>query len=461
MFTILDWHLLADDNGLEYRFSSEAFGDFSEHVYFPSSVELARYIDQPALRQLIDLSALFVGVSYYKASAEDSIVSATTLGSAGLQSVISLYTDGLGEFYARNSLDFPPKISFDILSYDSDQRQVSDSELRQVNENNPIVAFGGGKDSHAAIDICRRAGKTPVLVSVVLSQLVQTKLESMVNGEINCIRRQIDQKLIRLNASGEALNGHIPVTAINSVLLTIYAVCTQSRWVVFSNERGASVATCRYHNYDVNHQFSKSLQFEQQYRHAVSELFGNSVQYFSILRACSELWIAAYVATCVSQAHQYLASCNRNFIIAGSHALPTGTRWCGSCSKCVFCAIIFAPYLDKAQFLNLFDNDILNDAGNLQHAMDLCGVGDAKPWECVGDVDDTSATLQQLSTHSVWKDHAIPLAMVQLLEKKHSLGESAQRIEMEMQSQGEHCLPDSLSEIMSSLRQLAGKQQDA
>ena len=148
------------------------------------------------------------------------------------------------------------------------------------------------------------------------------------------IKRKIDPNLISLVKEGKGYNGHIPITAINSIILSVYSYLNGNNWVVFSNERGASVPTMNHGEYEINHQYSKSLEFEYLFRNALNDICGNKVQYFSLLRPFSELWIAAYLGRETLPAHDYFSSCNRNFVFEGKNKLKEGKRWCGKCSKC-------------------------------------------------------------------------------------------------------------------------------
>ena len=59
------------------------------------------------------------------------------------------------------------------------------------------------------------------------------------------------------------------------------------------------------------------VQFEKLLRHALSDIVGGKINYFSLLRSVSELWIARHFATQTQLAWSQMASCNRNFVFAG------------------------------------------------------------------------------------------------------------------------------------------------
>ena len=69
-----------------------------------------------------------------------------------------------------------------------------------------------------------------------------------------------------------AHNGHVPVTAINSVIGLIVADANGLGPVVLSNERSSNVGNVTWLGRDVNHQWSKSISYESLLRDTLSQL---------------------------------------------------------------------------------------------------------------------------------------------------------------------------------------------
>lgn len=458
-FTVAGWEFIKNKNTIKYRFYSDTIGEFSESVVYPNNIELSKHVNSDEFIDLLNLSAFFIGISYYKGSLEKLIRSSLEISPNGQQCVREIYTSGLGELYARNELVFPPDIKFDIPRKAEYQAGANESNGRAVDDSTPIVAFGGGKDSHAAIELLKRYGKKPCLVSVVLSEAAENKLSSMCAADISFIHRRIDPRLIELNNAGKAVNGHIPITAINSVLLAIYAYCSDKRWVVFSNERGASVCTTRYMGHEINHQYSKSLEFESLFRNCLYDVLADRLQYFSILRPFSELWIAAFVAKESRGIHKKFSSCNRNFIFSKKFSNMKQKRWCGECSKCIYTAIIFAPNLSESEFLNIFEFDILGSEKNLTTALELCGLDGDKPWDCVGDIEDTASAMHYLANDPEWKNKIIPRIIGPRLDAQQEYKASEEKYIAELASRSTNFLPDSIFDIGQPPEQEVNKQE--
>ena len=97
--------------------------------------------------------------------------------------------------------------------------------------------------------------------------------------------------LFELNEAG-ALNGHVPITGIFSAIALAGAVMSGCDAVAMSNEHSASAPNLLIDNVEVNHQFSKSLEFEEDFSEYVQNYISPSIAYFSLLRPLSEIEIA-------------------------------------------------------------------------------------------------------------------------------------------------------------------------
>jgi hypothetical protein len=447
MFKIKPYTIDNTTNSIHFDFECDVFGSFSEVIQFPECIKISNESRDAVLHQLLDVMAAYLGVSYYKLSAETTIQIAGSFSNTAKQSIEKIYNDGLGEFYIRNELQYPPNISFQYSNTkDIQSHAVSDSDLRSVKPTVATVGFGGGKDSHVAMSMLEKMDINMDVVSVVLADTVKTTLQKLSDREIKFIKRQIDPKLISLVKQNKGYNGHIPITAINSMILSIYSYFVGNNWVVFSNERGASIPTMHHGSFEINHQYSKSIYFESLFRQTLNEICGDQVQYFSLLRPFSELWIASYLGRQASGVHEIFSSCNKNFIFEGRGKNKHGQRWCGKCSKCIYTSIILAPHISKEKFVSIFQGNILNDPDNLQMAKNLCGIGDSKPWECVGDFDDTAACLFRLSFMDEWKEDAIPKILKNGLINEYGQDYLEQRLADELSLKGDHFVPQEITQ---------------
>jgi UDP-N-acetyl-alpha-D-muramoyl-L-alanyl-L-glutamate epimerase len=161
--------------------------------------------------------------------------------------------------------------------------------------------------------------------------------------------------------------------------------------VIMSNEWSASVPTLVDQGSPVNHQWSKGEEFEVALAQEVATTLGPELSVFSYLRPRSELWVAEQFAQLASF-HPVFRSCNRAFHQNAAQRLG---QWCGVCDKCCFIDLILAPFMPAADLATVFDGrEPLANAENLPRFAALVGVDrEAKPFECVGDVNECRSAL--------------------------------------------------------------------
>jgi hypothetical protein len=157
--------------------------------------------------------------------------------------------------------------------------------------------------------------------------------------------------------------------------------------IALSNEASANESTVP--GSKINHQYSKSLEFENDFRNYVKKYISREVNYFSFLRPLSELQIAALFAR-FNGHHWSFRSCN-----VGSKK----DVWWGSCPKCVFTRIILGPFLEQEQLRRIFGKELLDD-DRLKHYFDeLTGKIEVKPFECVGTPREVSLALSKIKSN--------------------------------------------------------------
>lgn len=437
-FVIRAPELDAGTGVLRCAYDHPEFGALTETVAFP------QLPGGEASGTLAQLAAIVMGTSYYKARPAGRVVYAFALTPAARRLAELTYGPGLGEFYVRNALTYPP-----ALEIEAEEAAPSPGDQPAVNDPpRAVCAFGGGKDSHVAASILAEAGAHVERASLFLSDKVAARMQTMSETPLTFIKRTIDPRLIEISRSGEALNGHIPITAINSVLLTLHAEAQGLDWVVFANERAASEPTMEVNGHPVNHQFSKSLEFEDALRAAFGEA-GARANYFSILRPVSELWTAHYLAT-RSGALDIFASCNRNFVFAGPSVLEEGQRWCGQCAKCVYTAVLLAPFLSLGRHAAVFQSRPLHDRDNAGFLREIAGLTDAKPWECVGERREVAAALAYLLKQADWREAPLVAGIETELFETWDRADLEAAWEEALKARSEHRMPESVEQVMGA-----------
>ena len=264
-----------------------------------------------------------------------------------------------------------------------------------------LVAIGGGKDSLVSIEALRKAGVAQTVVWVGSSPLIKACAERTGLPMLN-ISRSLAPELFEMNKLG-ALNGHIPVTAINSAILVMAALLHDADQVVFSNERSASYGSLIPGTGEVNHQWSKSWAFERDFAAHLRSHVAQDVNYFSLIRPFSELAVARQFAR-IDHYDAHFSSCNRNFHLLGERPAQ---RWCGACPKCHFVFLALAPFMPKPRLMGIFGRNLLDEPDQAPGFDALMEFQNHKPFECVGEGRESRAAMAALAANPSWREDAL------------------------------------------------------
>lgn len=395
-FKFLDWQLDADNYQLLLNYQLEAIGKVTEVFSFPN-FNYARLQNKEAIDKACELIHLMCGVSYYKSELATEISFNNKLPSVGMAGFIAkTWKNGLAEMAFENNISLKGLINF---KGEKEVRELTTFDTEQKC-NKSLVAIGGGKDSLVTIEELKEQGNDICLFMVGSSKLIK-QVAKFTSLPLLQVARKIDPKLIEYNKNG-ALNGHVPITAINSSIGILCALLFGFDSVVFSNERSAESAnTINSDGENVNHQYSKSYEFEKDISKILAEEITSDVRYYSQQRNYSELAILKKFSL-YPQYFPVFSSCNRNFHIDGSK--NKDSKWCCNCPKCRFVFLGLAPFVKKQQLLDIFKTDLLNDKTQLGGFAELLGLKGFKPFECVGEVEESQLAFNMVKDKTDWKD---------------------------------------------------------
>lgn len=399
-FTFKQAFFDAETGVLTLNYQDSRFGDFQEQFVFPVVLLQQPWLDDVqrnawlvAVNRAVQHVFWMAGVSYYKTNLANDIQFAQEQpGESEARWLTDTWQAGLAELAHENNLGWLSHIQFP-----GQVRKKAPESLSLPGRT--LVPIGGGKDSLVTVERLRKAGEDITLFQVGSSQLIQQVAESTDLPLIQ-IKRRVDSRLKPVAEQG-AYNGHVPITAINSTVAVLAALLGGFDTVAFSNERSADVGNLQTDSGQwVNHQYSKSWVFEQQYRNLLAESMGLAVDYFSVLRPYSELAIVQQFSH-YPQYFEVFSSCNRNFHLSGSR--NENGRWCGQCPKCAFVFVCLAPFISRQQLLTIFGHDLLADKELWFLFMALFGLEGDKPFECVGEALEMRAALTLLKDHEDWQ----------------------------------------------------------
>jgi hypothetical protein len=218
--------------------------------------------------------------------------------------------------------------------------------------------------------------------------------------------RTLDPALFELNARG-ALNGHVPVTAMNSLIAVAQSRLLGLGPVVMSNENSAAEPTLLWNGQPVNHQWSKSLEAEVLLAAAIEAQTAERGAYFSLLRPFTELRIAGKFAR-TDRYDGAIVSCNRAFRLSGAEP-----GWCGECAKCQFVFLALSPFMSRGRLVSIIGADMFAKPELVDGFASLLGIDSHKPFECVGEEAESTVAMSLAARSAEWSDSVVVRALVE------------------------------------------------
>ena len=324
-------------------------------------------------------------ISYWKSTCSPKIIiKCGFLNEEQINWWKKLYFFGLGELFYLNNIQTTIE---DFVTIECTQKS-NNLEYSEINDlsSGYIVPIGGGKDSVVTLetlkidkekDFCLIINPKPVTLNCA-------KIAGLKENNIIEVYRNIDKNLINLNDNG-FINGHTPFSAMLAFVSYFIAYLLGKKYIALSNENSANESNIL--GEKINHQYSKSFEFECDFEEYSKKYLKAPIKYFSFLRPLNELQIAKIFSRC-EKYHSTFKSCN-----VGSKG--TDWKWCCNCAKCLFAYIILSPFLYKEKLVAIFKEDLFEKTSLLQTFIDLTGHGQTKPFDCVGTFEEINFALSK------------------------------------------------------------------
>ncbi len=388
---------------IEFEFEIEGLTTFNPRLEILKKDLNFKDIKSDIVKNIVFNIGMVEAISYFKATCSPQfIIKCGKLDDFQKKWFKKLIYFGLGEFRYVNNIKVSEN---DFLQIMSEGKSIECDEPSQY-LNGIIIPIGGGKDSNVTLDLLKDY-KNESLAFRIGSKKVPlecAKVAGFADNEIIEVNRIIDKKLIDLNSKG-FLNGHTPFSAIVAFITYLVAYMLGKKYIALSNEDSANESNVE--GEKINHQYSKTIEFENDFREYSQKYLKCNIEYFSLLRPINELQIAMLFSK-LEKYHSIFNSCN-----VGSKTEPW--KWCCNCPKCLFVYTILSPFLYKDKLINIFGKDLFEDETLLKTFIELCGYGDTKPFECVGTYDEIrfaiSKTIENLKNKNLpfllkyYKDH--------------------------------------------------------
>lgn len=385
-FIYNDYKIMDEENKIciEYNFEIENLTKFNPTIEILKKEFEIKNLDSDNVKNIVFNLGMIEAISYFKATCSPQfIIKCGKLDDFQEKWFKKLFYLGLGEFRFVNNINISEE---EFVKFTSYGEKVAISENDTVLDG-IIIPVGGGKDSNVTLELLKEYKDKSLVFRIGKNRIATecAKIAGFDDNKVIEVKRTIDKNLIELNSKG-FLNGHTPFSAMVAFLTYLCAYLLGKKYVALSNEASANESNVDGEN--INHQYSKTIEFENDFREYAEKYLRENVEYFSLLRPISELQIAKLFSE-LEKYHKIFKSCN-----VGSKQEPW--KWCCNCPKCLFVYTILSPFLYQERLVRIFGEDLFTRKDLLKTFVELCGYGDTKPFECVGTYSEIRYSISEV-----------------------------------------------------------------
>src|SRR5579863_176260 len=385
VFRIEDARAVPGPSGVTLEFAFAAGG-----LRFRPVVEVTGLLPDEAARvttvtaqRMVRALAIIEAFSYWKALCSPVIeVALPAPDAAELDWWQGFWPGAMGEFFYRNQMDYTVP-GFLTVRGPAGGAAAPAGTAPGGDAAPALVLFSGGKDSLA---LARLAGATAPVDFFLYNpgeRLRGLAGSLAASGRLLEVRRAILPELLALNAAGHP-NGHTPFSAYLAVAAMLTGYLRGSGPVMAGNSRSDDEPNVRsYLGRPVNHQWTKSYEFEAAFGSYRDRWLPGAPSYSSPLRPLYELQIIASLGGDVDTYLQTV-SCNQT----------RGDGWCRSCAKCAWVFLATAALFGHDLAIRKTGGDMFADASLAGLYQEMAGLSGVKPFECTGTEDEVRAAIQ-------------------------------------------------------------------
>lgn len=376
VYTKYSFQVVDDKLELEFYYQIPQDHAFVHKLTFENLHLVNTKIDESLIFHL-GLAEMF---SYWKTTCSPHIeIQAGYLSPEQITFWHKLLLRGMGQYFYENQIDFT---SPNFLTIISSGPQLTTYPTSTKNKS-VLVPIGGGKDSVVTAEILKNYYSIQPIV-VYPATPASKKVSAMLTNQYPIlVYRVFDKHMIEMNNQGY-LTGHIPYSAILAFIFLLTAQIENIPYIAVSNERSSDESNVTYLGQEINHQYSKSSEFETDLNVYIKS-FNFNIAYFSFLRPLYELQIAQLFSK-MTQYFSVIRSCNKN---------QQQDSWCGRCPKCVSITMALEPWVGEENIKKFFNGiNPLKDPQNQGIIHEMTDPAAAKPFECITTTEEAQICLE-------------------------------------------------------------------
>ncbi len=374
-----DYQMVDEEENMRiiYHFEIPSLCKFNPYLLISKKSIVNDNVDLRLLNSIIFRLGLVELISYYKSVCPKTIeIRAGYIDEYEKKWFKKLFYNGLGEFFYINKIDISEN---DLFQFTIKAKEGSVPDVLYNGVGN-LIPIGGGKDSIVTLNLLKNCDNKCFMINPK-----DTHYNCAGELESYTVKRVIDKELLELNHRG-FLNGHTPFSAIVAFVSYLVAYLSNRKYIVLSNEGSANEPTVIGTN--INHQYSKTYEFENDFYEYTKKCFKIDIQYFSFLRPIKEIQIA-YLFSKLKKYHNVFRSCN-----VGSKS--TSWIWCCNCSKCLFIFIMLRAFMPKNEVVAIFGENLLDKDSLQKDFLRLVGEANVKSFECIGTIEEVKYAMNRI-----------------------------------------------------------------
>ena len=385
---------------LEYDFEIPELTKFSPKLRIIKKNMNFKSIDTIEAKNMAFNIGMIELISYWKSACPTKIiVKCGKLDEEQIKFWKKIYFYGLGELFFTNNIKTTME---EFVTIESEGESTSEYETISDLSDGYIVPIGGGKDSCVTLETLKinKESDYALIINPKPVTLKCAEIAGLDSDHIIEIYRTIDKRLLELNERG-FINGHTPFSAMLAFVSYFTAYLLGKKYIALSNENSANESNVV--GEKINHQYSKSFEFEADFGNYSAKFLKAPVKYFSFLRPLNELQIAKIFSK-HEKYHPVFKSCN-----VGSKGAEW--KWCCDCAKCLFAYTILSPFLYREKLVNIFGEDLFEKESLLKTFIELTGNGEVKPFDCVGTFEEVNFAATKTIMNLEEQNKSLPLLL--------------------------------------------------
>ena len=391
-----------DDNrqliSFDYTIETESDAySLTETLKMPDSLP-----DNSTVDRVLRALHIALGISYYKTFLPATIDHAYSMTSAEADFWNNVFKNGLGEFLYKNGFNS------DKLAKFSEQtgtiKPDVDDDIRW--QETALLGIGGGKDSIVAGELLKKLAilTTGFVLATGENKGQAQAVADTMQIEMLGIERRIDPQLLELNKLQSAYNGHVPISLIFALVGCLSAVMKGSKYVVVANESSASIPQVEHDGTPVNHQWSKSLEFEKSFQNFVHSNISENLDYFSLIRPLTSIAVAKLFAQYPNYFEVFTSDNSLFKIDSGERDHP---RWSHESPKSLSSYILLSPWMSDEDVHKTFGYEFLDDFNLNNLFLGLLGKTETPILDCVGTPSELRLCLSMLFKNARFVESAL------------------------------------------------------